>query len=294
VAVAAGQRHSLALRSDGSIVAWGYNAFGQTNVPPGLNGIKAAAGGSGHTLALGTNGVVTAWGLNSYFQTNVPSSATNVVSIAAGFYHNLALRADGTIVAWGAGTNNTGATPHFGQCVIPASATNIIAVAAGYYHSLALRADGAVIAWGAGATVTGIFPNYGQSIVPGGLNTLTLPLLVTGSVNVNLPGGYNLNYSATNAFGGVATGLSRSVFVTSPPPSPLLTSSTRLGSGAFQFNFTNATPISFRVLSSTNANTPRSNWIVLGSATVLSPGSYQFTDTQATNFPRRFYQIVSP
>jgi hypothetical protein len=37
-----------------------------------------------------------------------------------------------------------------------------------------------------------------------------------------------------------------------------------------------------------------SNWTVLGAATVLSPGVYQFTDAQATNFPHRFYQVRSP
>jgi len=294
IAVAAGQRHSLALRSDGTVVAWGYNGFGQTNVLSDATNILAVAGGSGHTLALRSDRTVLAWGLNSYFQTNVPPSVSNVIAIAAGFYHNLALRGDGTVVGWGAGTNNTGATPHFGQCVVPANATNVVAIAAGYYHSLALRADGAVIAWGAGVTSTGSFPNYGQSIVPGGLNTLILPLLTSNAVNVVQPGGYVLNYTVTNSFGGVANGISRSVFVTSPPPPPVLTSLMTLPGGMFRFNFTNATPVNFTVLASTNVALPTSNWTVLGSATVISPGVYQFTDALGTNFPQRFYRVRSP
>lgn len=294
IAVAAGQRHSLAVRSDGTVVAWGYNGFGQTNVPSAATSILALAGGSGHTLALRSDRTVLVWGLNSYFQTNIPPSVTNVIAIAAGFYHNLALRADGTVVAWGAGTNNTGATPHFGQSVVPANATNVVAIAAGYYHSLAMRADGTVIAWGAGTTGTGSFPNYGQSLVPGGLNALTLPLLTSGAVNVFLPGVQALNYTVTNAFGGVVNGLSRSVVVTSPPPPPLIHSATSFPGGSFHFNFFNATPISFTVLAATNVALPTSNWTVLGSATVITPGLYQFTDAQATNFLQRFYQVRSP
>ena len=33
VAIAAGSDHSLALRSDGTVAAWGYNSGGQLNVP---------------------------------------------------------------------------------------------------------------------------------------------------------------------------------------------------------------------------------------------------------------------
>jgi hypothetical protein len=292
-AIAAGQRHCLALRNTGTIIAWGYNGFGQTNVPAGATGVKAIAAGSGHSLALKTDGSVLVWGLNSYFQTNIPPTVTNVVAIAAGFYHSLALRADGTVVAWGAGTNNTGVTPHFGQSLVPSSATNVIAIAAGYYHSLAMRADGSIIAWGAGTTSTGSFPNFGQAIVPSGLNVISPTLFASGAVNTNLTGSYPIHYTVTNAFGGVATA-SRIVFVTSPPPSPTLISSATLPGGSFQFSFTNATPINFTVLASTNMALPTSNWTVLGSATVISSGVYQFTDAQATNLPRRFYQVRSP
>ena len=45
VAVAAGYSHSLALRADASIVAWGYNAFGQCNVPAPNSGFVAVAAG---------------------------------------------------------------------------------------------------------------------------------------------------------------------------------------------------------------------------------------------------------
>src|SRR6266571_839617 len=49
--------------------------------------------------ALGQN--VVAWGSDAFHQTEVPPSATNVVAVACGYAHSLALRADGTVVAWG-------------------------------------------------------------------------------------------------------------------------------------------------------------------------------------------------
>ena len=52
LAIAAGGAHNLVLKSNGTIVAWGYNNYGQTNVPPGLsNVIAVAAGGEGLGVA---------------------------------------------------------------------------------------------------------------------------------------------------------------------------------------------------------------------------------------------------
>ncbi len=48
----AGGCHSLALQSDGTVVAWGDNRFGQTNVPPGLSNVVAIAAGYYHSLAI--------------------------------------------------------------------------------------------------------------------------------------------------------------------------------------------------------------------------------------------------
>jgi hypothetical protein len=63
-----------------------------------------------------------------------------------------------------------------------------------------------------------------------------------------------------------------------------------LGSGAFQFAYTNCSGQSYSVYASTNLV----NWSPIGAAAQISPGLYQFTDTNATNSPRRFYQLRSP
>jgi hypothetical protein len=57
MAIGAGGGHNLGLRSNGTIVAWGSNSKGQTNIPPGLSNVLAVAGGYQHSLALRGSGV---------------------------------------------------------------------------------------------------------------------------------------------------------------------------------------------------------------------------------------------
>lgn len=176
IAIADGGYHSLALKSDGRVIAWGWNGLGQTNVPTALTNTLAVAAGLRHSLALRTNGSVTAWGDSAYNLTFPPSAASNVVMISAGWHHNLVLRSNGTLVAWGAGTS-TSASPHFGQARIPNGLSNVIAVAAGGYHNLALKQDGTVSAWGwnlSGQTNVPPLLSNVVAIAAGGSNSLAL------------------------------------------------------------------------------------------------------------------------
>ena len=50
--IAAGGYHTVALKQDGTVVAWGDNGNGQTTVPAGLSGVVAIAAGQAHTVAL--------------------------------------------------------------------------------------------------------------------------------------------------------------------------------------------------------------------------------------------------
>jgi alpha-tubulin suppressor-like RCC1 family protein len=153
-AIAAGYQDSLALKSDGTVYAWGYNVYGETNVPAGLNGVTAIACGDYHDLALKSDGTVAGWGQNTSFQTT-SAAATNVVAVAAGGSDSMALRADGTVDSWGSYGANYPA---------PSNATNIIAVAAGGQHYLALRANGTVVGWGNNI--------YGQATIPAGISNV--------------------------------------------------------------------------------------------------------------------------
>jgi alpha-tubulin suppressor-like RCC1 family protein len=126
--VAAGYSHSLALKADGSLWAWGDNWNGQLglgynynnhNVPTRVGADSdwaSVAAGSNHTLAIKADGGIWAWGSNGgqlglgdYTNRNVPTRVgadTDWASVAAGQYHTLAIKADGGLWAWG--RNNQG------------------------------------------------------------------------------------------------------------------------------------------------------------------------------------------
>ncbi|HSU54204.1 MAG TPA: multicopper oxidase domain-containing protein [Candidatus Dormibacteraeota bacterium] len=66
------------------------------------------------------------------------------------------------------------------------------------------------------------------------------------------------------------------------------------GNGVFQIGFTNGTPgATYSILFSTNVTAPLSNWVVLGTASQVVPGLWQFSDTKASD-PARFYRVRSP
>jgi alpha-tubulin suppressor-like RCC1 family protein len=113
-----------------------------------LTNILAISGGGFHSLALKSDGTVVAWGDNEYGQCAVPAGLSNIVGIAAGFGHSAALRSNGTVVAWGAGMVNSGNYPDYGQSIVPGTLANVTAIAAGYRNTAALRSDGRVVEWG--------------------------------------------------------------------------------------------------------------------------------------------------
>ena len=76
----------------GAVVAWGSNASGQLNVPAGLDDAVAVAAGEEHGLALKSDGTVVGWGSNTFGEATPPTGLSNVGAISAGGVHSLALR----------------------------------------------------------------------------------------------------------------------------------------------------------------------------------------------------------
>jgi hypothetical protein len=132
IAVAAGSDHSLGLKANGSIIAWGDNTYGQCTVPSPNSDFTAVAGGWRHSLGLKGGGSIVAWGLNNAGQCNVPSPNSDFIAVAAGTYHSLGLKANSSITAWGSNA--------WGQCIVPSPNSDFIAIDAGREHSLGLKA----------------------------------------------------------------------------------------------------------------------------------------------------------
>ncbi|WP_424186900.1 S8 family serine peptidase [Actinokineospora sp. G85] len=245
-AVAVGQSHSLALLSNGTVLAWGANPSGQlgdgttgnrlTPVKVGnLTGVVAVAASGSHSLALKSDGTVWAWGLNSAGQLGDGSTTsrstpvqvsglTGVARIATGPNGtSLAVRTDGTLRAWGANTNGEYGNGTTTAALTPVStgltglSTQPGAVAVGATFATAVKANGTVVSWGANAD--------GQ--LGNGTTTASLtPVTVTGvSTAVAVSAGSNhalalLRTGQTSAWGGNAQG-QLGDGTTTPRPTPV-------------------------------------------------------------------------
>lgn len=142
-----------------------------------------------------------------------------------------------------------------------------------------------------------------------------MPMILPASVNLLPPFAPTSNQSwltVTNTAGGIVSFaftanpgpvqaanlsvLGESILVTqtnSTVTPPYLTGAKLLGSGAFQFTFTNTPGATFTVLGATNLALPLTNWVNLGTVTNSSPGVYQFTTQPLTN-SHEFYRVTSP
>ncbi|NLH74160.1 MAG: RCC1 repeat-containing protein, partial [Verrucomicrobia bacterium] len=117
--------------------------------------VQVAAGGY-HTLALKRDGTLWAWGLNEDGQLGDGTredksrpvqvgTASDWAAVAAGYWHTVALKRDGTLWAWGDnqyGQSGDGTTEDKSRPVQVGTATDWAAVAAGLWHTVALKRDG--------------------------------------------------------------------------------------------------------------------------------------------------------
>jgi alpha-tubulin suppressor-like RCC1 family protein len=216
VSVSSGRYASFALKSDGTVWAWGTNTEGILGDDPnidqlvttpirvyGLDNVISISAGERHALALKSDGTVWAWGTNAegqlgngvsgpYTYSTLPSQVldqtgflTNVTSISAGSYHSLAIRDDGngtkTVWAWGDNWNgqlgnNLGNSGYKAVKVMGPGGvgdlSNIVSIASGRRHCLAIDSSGLVWAWGSS--------NSGELGVDGITTSQPLPIQVVG------------------------------------------------------------------------------------------------------------------
>ncbi|MCL2399615.1 MAG: hypothetical protein FWC91_07740 [Defluviitaleaceae bacterium] len=171
VSVSAGSSHAMAIRSDGSLWAWGSNIFGQLGDGTAetrrypikiMDSVAYVSTRGSHTMAIKTDGSLWAWGGNRDGQLGDGTTESrrspvkvmdSVVYVSAGRNHTMAIRTDGSLWAWGwnaegqlgDGTRNctTEARPNPVKIM-----DSVASVSAGLYHTLAIKTDGSLWAWG--------------------------------------------------------------------------------------------------------------------------------------------------
>ncbi|WP_395753441.1 cadherin-like beta sandwich domain-containing protein [Prosthecobacter sp.] len=135
LALSAGSTHSLALCTDGTLVAWGDNTYGQ------LGNITTTS--SSVPVAVTTAGT--------------PLAGKTVIAVASGGWHNLALCSDGTLVSWGLNASGQLGNSTNTSSSVPVAVTTagtqlagktVVSIAVGASHCLVLCSDGTLLAWG--------------------------------------------------------------------------------------------------------------------------------------------------
>jgi alpha-tubulin suppressor-like RCC1 family protein len=211
-AIAAGGYHSVALKNDTTVWAWGKNNDGQLgdnstsqHVVPvqasGVANVTSIAAGGNYTVALNTFGNLLIWGNDSYYShpfigsvdstVSVPvSGVSNVTRIAAGYYHTLAMDSAGAISSWG--FNNSGqlgnSTTTLSNTALPVVGLNIAATAC--YAKIDTTCYGSI------AESYLAPPPAGTATILAQNRIFNEPLNFTRDINITVTGGYDATFSS--------------------------------------------------------------------------------------------------
>jgi alpha-tubulin suppressor-like RCC1 family protein len=173
--VSSGDRHTAAIKNDGTLWTWGTGTDGrlgtndttQRNTPvttfAGGTNWKQVSAGITFTAAIKTDGTLWTWGRGSfgYLGTNNTISrstpvttfagGTNWKQVSVGDYHTAAVKTDGTLWTWGynygdLGTNDS--TQRNTPVTTFAGGTNWKQVSSAGSHTAAIKTDGTLWTWG--------------------------------------------------------------------------------------------------------------------------------------------------
>ncbi len=211
--VGGGAAHSLGLRADGSLLAWGDNRNGELGrgsvsgdgapeAVAGLTGVAAFAAGSQHTLAIRSDGSVFAWGHAEFGKLGTgradnesraaPIGGFNapVRFVAAGRRSSMAIAAPGSYWSWGLSHHGDGLGDiRFAPSQIAGHAFVRVAIggdSASYAHNLGLRSDGTVWAWGRNSWGELGFNSVGSAIEPQPVTGVSQVIAVAAGSNHSL------------------------------------------------------------------------------------------------------------
>jgi alpha-tubulin suppressor-like RCC1 family protein len=174
--VDSGGAHTLGVRANGTLWAWGLNSQGRlgdnttvskrspVSVVGGFTDWCQASAGCAHSLAVRTDGTLWAWGCanSGLLGDNTTVSKSSPVSVVGGFTdwcqasagtcHSTAIRTNGSLWTWG---SNVSGRLGDGTTISKLSPVSVVGgftdwcrASTGYSHTLGVRANGTLWAWG--------------------------------------------------------------------------------------------------------------------------------------------------
>jgi alpha-tubulin suppressor-like RCC1 family protein len=209
VALSANRSHTCALRANGNVACWGFNAYGEigdgttvtrtvSTAVTGLTDAVAISAGGYHTCAVRAGGSVVCWGWNINGQlggtttanATVVTGLTDAVSVSASDSHTCAIKKGGNVVCWGGNSSGQLGDGTTTTKAIPTAVINLkdaVALGTSSFHSCALKANGSVVCWG-----SNFYGSIGDGTTTPTIRTASTAVLgLTDAVSLSVGGYHN-------------------------------------------------------------------------------------------------------